>query len=472
MRCFPHRLPYVGPISGLSKLLCRMDTNEQLIRAVQLATRKLASSGNFDSLLSDVLAICVEAVGAWGGTIYLHDPGAKRLRFQHVLPKESAERLQALDIADDYGVAGTVFQSNRSQINTFDDAPGPSRSRFEEQTGVKVRNMITVPLSMEDEQPIGVVQLINKNEGAFTENDAAVLDTVSAVSTMAYLNHRLMEETSRASTLLGMGKVGHDIGNLAAALYANISYSEMAMDGLKTHLSDGKGAGETLGMYVETLDGMLVDLKMSVDRIVGYSRLISDLSAGRELRPTKLLAPLSATIQTSAAYLESEGRKHCVALSYEIDEAAPPTFHDELYIFRIVQNLVGNAIKAVRETIPDDWMERMGSDEDAVFGEVRIRYFFRDGKHTVEVQDSGPGMSRQIADRILSGNARSQWDKGAGSGWGTKIVLELAATHSGEVSIDSELGKGATFRVAIPHRETEDEPVEVRIEEHAATPDG
>src|SRR6188474_338724 len=115
-----------------------MDTNEQLIRAVQVATRKLASSGNFDGLLSDVLAICVEAVGAWGGTIYLHDPAANRLRFQHVLPQESAERLQALDIADDYGVAGAVFHNRTIQISRFESEPGPSRGRFEEQTGVKV----------------------------------------------------------------------------------------------------------------------------------------------------------------------------------------------------------------------------------------------------------------------------------------------------------------------------------------------
>ncbi|PMU87238.1 hypothetical protein, partial [Pseudomonas sp. GP01-A4] len=61
-----------------------MQKDDRLIRAVQLATRKLASSGNYNLLMKDVLAICVEAVGASGGTIYLHDPASKRLRFQHV----------------------------------------------------------------------------------------------------------------------------------------------------------------------------------------------------------------------------------------------------------------------------------------------------------------------------------------------------------------------------------------------------
>jgi len=60
-------------------------------------------------------------------------------------------------------------------------------------------------------------------------------------------------------------------------------------------------------------------------------------------------------------------------------------------------------------------------------------------------------MTQEKAARILSGTARSQWDKTSGSGWGMRIVLELAQTHDARVSIDSEVGCGTTFRVAIPH---------------------
>ena len=424
-----------------------MASHEQLIRAVQSATRKLASSGTPDVLLKDVLAICVEAVGASGGTIYLHDAANKRLKFQHVLPEEVADKLPVKDMADDYGMAGEAFQTSKTQIREF--APKPEPSEFEKATGVIVRNMIAVPLNMESEQPIGVVQLLNKKMGSFDETDSAVLDTVAAVSTMAIINWRLTEEATRASTLLGMGKVSHDIGNLAASLYSTISFSELASQGLveyvKTHQGD-----ETLNTYVDMLDGFSADLKNSVDRIVGYSRLISDLSAGRELRPNKKTGSMAETIEHAAAYLESEGRKNHVELLYEIQTDAPPLCHDELYVFRIVQNLVGNGIKAVRESIPDEWKSTIGEGEGAIFGVVTVRYRYEAPMHIVEVQDSGPGMSDAVRRQILTGTARSQWDKGSGSGWGTKIVLELAATHDAKVSIDSEPGKGSCFRVAFP----------------------
>lgn len=427
-----------------------MDANELLIRAVEQATRKLASSGQIDSLLYDVLAISVEAVGASGGTIYIHDDAHNRLVFRHVIPKEVFEKLPVKEIADDFGVAGRVFQTREIEISEFPEGDAAERSSIEAATGVHARTMITVPLSMEKEQPVGVVQLINKIDGKFTETDAAVLDTIAAVSTMAILNSRLTEEATRASTLLGMGKVSHDIGNLAASLYANISFSELAMQGLSDHIASAN-ATETTTLYAESLKGMLEELRSSVDRIVGYSRLVSDLSAGRQLRPDKKLANMAQTIQTSAAYLESEGRKNAVGIRYEIQEDAPALLHDELYVFRITQNLVGNAIKAIREIMPDDWHGTIADDEHAVFGEVVVRYCFDGARHILEVQDSGPGMSSEMADQILSGSARSTWAKGGGSGWGTRIVRELAATHNAGVEIDSEPGKGTLFRVLFPH---------------------
>jgi signal transduction histidine kinase len=425
-----------------------MDTNARLIQAVQQATKKLASTGKFDTLLKEVLQLCVEAVGASGGTIYVHDPANRRLRFQHVVPEEVADRLPSKDIPEDYGLAGQAFQTRQTVTRVF--PPKPEMSDFEQATGVVLRNMIACPLAMEEETPFGVVQLLNKAEGNFNEFDTAVLETVSAVSAMAYANSQLLEETTRASSLLGMGKVSHDIGNLAASLYANLSFSELAMGGLKDHLKNSD-VDESVNLYVETLDGMFVDIQKSVDRIVGYSRLISDLSVGRALRPEKVLAPLAETIQTSAAYLETDGRRNHVAIRYEIQEDAPPLYHDELYLFRIVQNLVGNAIKAVKETIPEDWQDRVGEDEDTILGEVFVRYFFHDAQHVIEVQDTGAGMPPEVAERILSGTARSQWDKGGGSGWGTKIVLELAATHNAKVAIDSKMGEGSTFRITFPH---------------------
>jgi signal transduction histidine kinase len=420
---------------------------DQLIRAVHLATRKLASTGSYDSLLRDVLAICVEAVGAAGGTIYLHDPVHDRLRFQHVLPPEVREKLPMADMPDTFGMAGEAFQSRRTVRRDFPERPESERNPFEQATGVVVHSMLCSPLMMESEEPIGVVAIINKRQGVFDEADVNVIETVGAVATMAYQNSLLLQQASRAASLVGMGKVSHDIGNLAATLFANLSFTDMLMDKLRQDLGRPASAEASLRLAVEELEPVFEDLKASVDRIVRYSRLMSELSAGQPLRPDFVLAPLAPVVRSTVETMESEGRAHHIAIRAEIDDDAPPTRHDALYISRIVQNLVGNAIKAIRETSP------LGeSDGLRVDGEITVRYRFQDDWHWIDVTDTGPGMAPETVETILSGNARSQWDRGTGSGWGTKIVLELAAAHEGRLEIDSVPGVGTTFSVALPAR--------------------
>jgi signal transduction histidine kinase len=424
-----------------------MPDQSPLLSAVHLAARKLASTRNFDEVLREVLRICVEAVGATGGTIYLHDPDKRVLQFRHVLPEEAAQVLAFKDIPEDYGVAGQVFTSRKAVISNF-DPEDEERKRVGDRVGVstQIRTMITVPLMMEDEAPLGVVQLINKTNGQFDGQDAMVLDTVSAVSTMAFLNSKLLDDSTRASQLLGMGKVGHDIKNLAFALEANVSYSDDTIRQLREGVKASNAPSDVADL-VEEIDWTFNELSGSIDRIKRYSTLMSDLSAGKELDPTMKLGPMGEALRMGAAFLESQARDSCVRMEYEIQDDAPLTAHDEMYIFRISQNLVSNAIKAVGELSAHADPEKPESWRSVVVG-----YRFDNDKHIFEVTDQGPGMTPEVADKILRGTARSVWGRSSGSGWGTKIVLELAQTHHGEVTIDSEVGVGSTFRISFPHQ--------------------
>lgn len=424
-----------------------MDADARLILAVRTASQKLSGTGDFGELLREILALCVEAVNAEGGTIYLHDQSTSRLKFQYVLPADVEPLLPAKDIPDDFGLAGTAFQNACTIRREFPPKESDDdRNLFELATGTDVRTMLVAALTTGDAIPIGVVQLLNKREGPFTPYDAATIETIASVATMAYVNRRLTLDSARASTLLGMGKVSHDIGNLAASLHATISYSEMALEGFRAHL-EKTCPDEQTENFLLVQKGMFGDLKQSVDRIVGYSRLISDMSAGRGLRPTRKPGPLAPVIAHSAAFLESDARSKRISLLYEIDEDAPHFAHDDLYIFRIVQNLVGNAIKAVAETITDEILAN--SHRDQIHGTVTVRYKYQPMDHLLEVCDTGPGMNTETISKILSGDAGSQWSRASGSGWGLRIVHELAGSHAGKLEIESEVGRGSTFRVRL-----------------------
>ena len=218
----------------------------------------------------------------------------------------------------------------------------------------------------------------------------------------------------------------------------------------------GARGDDQLKSCIQSIDFMFEELTYSVDRVKRYSSLISDISSGKPLHPVKKLGLLIQNVQLGAAYLESEARSHHIGIKYELQHNAPPAMHDDMYVFRIVQNLVSNAIRAASESL----VERMASlqtrgqdDEFETYDDIYVRYRYEKPDHIVEVEDHGKGMTREMAEQILTGNAMSSWQRHVGSGWGTKIVLELAATHGAKVNIESQIGKGTVVRIFFPHAE-------------------
>lgn len=412
-----------------------MDATSSLLSAVHLATRKLVGSERIDETLREVLSICMQATGALSGTIYLHNKATHELEFKHVLPEDTKINLKS--IPDNFGKAGQAFTHRQTVLSEF-SAQDEERKKIDAQAGTIARNMISVPIMIEGDTPIGVVQLINKAEGIFDASDASVLETVGSVSTMAFINARLMEESTRANQLLGMGRVGHDIKNMAFTLDAVFSFADETMDDLKASIKAGEM--EKAASSAEEVDSLLGDLSQSIDRIKRYSTLMSDLSAGADLKPQIEKKPMAETIETAASYFGTMARASRVQLLTEIKQL-PAYPHDDMFVFRMVQNLVSNAIKAIGE---------QGRDDQDPVESVTLRFFAQGKKQVLEVADTGPGMPDHVKERILQGNAVSKWTNNSGSGWGTKIVLELAKAHKAVVEIDSVVGQGTTFRVVFP----------------------
>ena len=110
---------------------------------------------------------------------------------------------------------------------------------------------------------------------------------------------------------------------------------------------------------------------------------------------------------------------------------------DRDMMMRVLINLVSNAITYGREN-GNIWISVSRDADDAI----------------ITVRDDGIGISEEHINRI--------WDRfyqvdgsrsaGNGSGLGLSIVKEIATLHSGSVSVESEKGKGSTFRVNIPLR--------------------
>ncbi|MET0342668.1 MAG: sensor histidine kinase [Polyangiales bacterium] len=116
----------------------------------------------------------------------------------------------------------------------------------------------------------------------------------------------------------------------------------------------------------------------------------------------------------------------------------PDMMFDPLRIRQVLINLVSNAIKF--------------SEPDSVVG-IELRS--DDDAAVIEVQDAGIGIAREHHERIFAGFEqvhKGDTRKYGGTGLGLSIARSLVRMHGGELSVRSEVGKGATFVVRLPRQ--------------------
>ncbi len=130
---------------------------------------------------------------------------------------------------------------------------------------------------------------------------------------------------------------------------------------------------------------------------------------------------------------ELQARNKGLAFRYEPRGELPAYVRaDEKRMRQILINLLGNAVKFTAR------------------GHIALRVAYRMEMATFEVEDSGPGISREEVERIFEPFSRGMSAQGAGgAGLGLTISRMFADVMGGELTLHSEPGAGSTFRVRL-----------------------
>ncbi|MEM1295513.1 MAG: ATP-binding protein, partial [Verrucomicrobiota bacterium] len=162
----------------------------------------------------------------------------------------------------------------------------------------------------------------------------------------------------------------------------------------------------------------------------------SKIEAGKlELaaHPFQLRDSIGDTLQTLALTAQEKG----LELAYSIAPEVPDSLIGDLGRLRqVLVNLVGNAIKFTKE---GEVVVEIRSEETT----DRLTVLH------VSVRDTGIGISKQKLDRIFESFTQADASTTrtfGGTGLGLTISREIVAMMDGEISVDSELGKGSVFQ--------------------------
>jgi signal transduction histidine kinase len=143
---------------------------------------------------------------------------------------------------------------------------------------------------------------------------------------------------------------------------------------------------------------------------------------------------LGDTLRTASVSLLPETTQKSIDLRMEGEEKLPTVMADRNKLLQLFQNILGNAVHAVPE-----WGHIT----------IRTRCLLDESKPAVEVriEDDGPGISPQIADKVFEPFFTTS---ARGTGLGLAIARRIVAQHGGKVYLDAAVNHGTTLIVLLP----------------------
>ncbi len=197
------------------------------------------------------------------------------------------------------------------------------------------------------------------------------------------------------------------------------------------------GFAQSLLRRVKEDDPLLMPLQSIEREAKRCKNLVQDLlTFSRVGKTEKEKCDINEVVKTSLTLVEAQTKVKSVELIREYGTNIKEAMVSRNQIQQVIVNLCNNAIDAM----PSD-------------GKLTVRTLMSkiDGAEYVEIQikDTGTGIPKEIQTKIFEPFFTTK-EVGKGTGLGLSLVYEIMQKHQGKIELESEIGKGSTFRVLLP----------------------
>lgn len=323
--------------------------------------------------------------------------------------------------------------------------------------------------------PLGVIQL---NEGGqITQMNDAASDLVGArIAPLGRFQWEVIPSASLASFIQNAFK-GQEIaqecfsskdGIKAEFARVTVVPFQKPPGGAFIFLQDVKPEEEWRRRKEEMVQALSHELKTPITVISGYMEMLLDAIPDTNVR-TEIIQPLQKGVENLRNLV------HDVMTLYRLESTPIPAFQ-RIPIQEIVEQVIQLLTPVARQRnvtlhwdverpepvlygVPSDFQTMLTNlVQNAIVynrenGTVHITGK-KEGSHFVlEVRDTGIGISSRDLPRIFERFYRAEKGRSrdnGGTGLGLAIVKHIVERHNGAVSVESQLGKGAVFRVTLP----------------------
>ncbi len=390
-------------------------------------TRTVTSTLDRQQIFDLVAAKIGQMFHVEGGSLLLLHEDSQELEFVTSW-LGTIEPLRGLRLKLGQGIAGQVALAHRPMV--VNDAYADDRfyTQVDQATGFVTRSILCVPLLVQD-RCIGVLELLNKVHGPFTQEDVERLSNVAHPVAIALENARLYREAQQLHEAKSRF-VATMARQLRSPLTAIKGYNEMLLSG-------------AMGDLEERQADIVRRIESNTDRLITLMEDLLDISR-LETGETRLhLEPVS--LAEVVAQLTSSFEKRLMdknlRLVVRVPSRLPPVYADRQRIGQVLNSLLMNAYLY---TLPK--------------GQITIEARLQDGgqgqqaKVVVSVLDSGIGIAPEDQPRVFERFFRADHplvQHHPGRGLSLSIARSLVELHGGQIWVESEAGKGSAFRFTL-----------------------
>ncbi len=395
--------------------------------------KSVVSLMDIEELLSRIVEAGVYVTKAEEGFLLLVDRESNDL-YLRAAKNLGSEQTQGFRLKVDDSLAGQVVRTGEPKRR---GGKGAGRD-FKVKTGYLVKSLLHVPLLLRGEV-IGVLSVDNQvSDVEFTGEDQYLLSTLADYAAISIENATLYEELRKkmqdlersqqelieSSKLAAVGTlaagVAHEFNNLLAAI-----------------------SGHTeLGLVSDDVDEIKKALQVVIQTVDRAKRITSNLlTFARRREPMMELADVTEAVETPLELVERDLQKSNIVLVRKFSPV-PPIVCDSGQLSQVCLNLVTNARDAM---LPDGGTLTVELKQDG---------------HDILVSfaDTGSGIPDHILDKLFQPFVTTKGPLGggemAGSGLGLSVSYGIVKGHGGTIEVETELGKGTTFTVRLPVKNT------------------
>ena len=297
-----------------------------------------------------------------------------------------------------------------SALNSGSTGEGPSE------------NAIITPLVGRNGRTLGIVRLWGKKGGKFTESDEAILTQLAQLCSVALENARLYkaaQDATRARDDL-VAIVSHDLRNPIHTINMAAAFLLEVAPPVDRRVTSRR---------------QLEVIQRQANRA---NRLISDLldvakiqAGGLTVEPVPI--DVISLVQEALDSANPLAMSNQLKLSREVEDESARVLSDRDRILQVFANLIGNAIKFTPKG-----------------GEITIRAESAGTQMRFGVCDTGPGIPPEHLPHVFDRYWQAKSTAKLGTGLGLSIAKGIVEAHGGQIWVESEPGKGASFIFTLP----------------------